>query len=151
MSIFESYQIAMDVARYTSMIHDGLDTCKHVARNLNPDFGDELDVPESYTGTRVEYIHQLIRSYSNAALFNYAALNDYINIVGLQTAKDAVTAIFGLNADAVQTEIQNMRDVAQYTYNNVLSLTTLLELESGATYIETRIPKWKSIRRRWDL
>lgn len=151
MAIFEKYQVAFDIARFTMMIHDGVDACKHLANNVEPDTGGTPEPPAGFTGTQLEYLQQRIRSYSNAALTNYAVLMEFINKIGIAEAKASLTAIFGVNADTIQAEILDMHDAAQYIYNNVLSATTLNQLQAGATYISGKVAPWKSLRRRWAI
>jgi len=151
MNILDRYQVAVDVVRFASMMHDGVDACKHVANNVDPDHGFEADLPEGYEDNRIGFLQIRIRSFSNAVLVNHNALIDFITVIGVQEVKDSLSQVFGVNPDNVQTQIQNMRDVASYVYNNVLSLTTVEELPVIATYISTRVPQWKSIRRRWAL
>lgn len=149
--MFEQYQIATDIARFTMMIHDGVDACKHAANGLDPDTGVAFELPDDYAGTELEFLQQVIRNWSNAALTNHAALLEYVNKIGLAESRLAVTNIFGVDASELRTFIAELRGVAQYLYNNVLGLTTMEQLATGANYIEVRIPQWNSIRRRWTL
>ena len=139
--MFDQYQIAHDVARFYNIIHDQVDACRHLCRLFNPDSGEAVDVAQA---------KDFIRSFSNGALVNYDAVYDYAQKIGVEEAKAAVTAIFGISADTLVTRLQTMRGVATYLYNNVLSWDET-QMESAADYIDTNVPQWKSIRRRWAL
>jgi len=146
--MFDQYQIAHDVARYYNIIHDGVDACKHLCRLLDPDTGNPIEAEEGKTV--VETVQAYLRSYSNAAAINYNAVYAYAQAVGVQDAKDAVTAIFGVNADNLVTRLQAMRDMATHIYNNCLGWNET-QMSTAADYIEANVPQWKSIRRRWAL
>lgn len=149
MSVFRNYQIAMDVARYTMIIYDGVDTIRYEARGIEPDSGAEIEPPD---GTPLlTHVKERIRSHSNAALVNHNALTTYVGKIGLANAKAAVTAVFGVNADDLQTELTKLRDIAQYAYNNVLSATSMAQLAAQADSVDAQLEKWVSIRRRWAL
>lgn len=146
--MFDNYQIAHDIARYYNIIHDGVDACKHLCRLLDPDTGNSVEAEEGKTV--VETVQAYLRSYSNAAVVNYSAVYAYAQAVGVQDAKDAVATTFGVNADALVTRFQAMRDMAQYIYNNCLGWNEA-QMATAANYIEANVPPWKSIRRRWAL
>lgn len=147
--MFDNYQIAHDVARFYNIIHDGVDACKHICRLVEPDSGNSLQAEQGKTV--IETAQSILRSYSNAAVVNCNALYTFVQNIGIQNTKDAVTAVFvGLNVDTLITDLKTMRNVARYIYNNCLSWNET-QMDSAANYIENNVPQWKSIRRRWAL
>jgi len=141
--MFDQYQIAHDIARFYNMIHDGVDACRWICHGVQPDNGEPIEEVHSE-------VLNILRSVSLAAKTNYGAVVTYANAVGIQTAKDAVAAVFGIDASTLIDRLQDLNTYANYIYNNCLNWTEE-DLQTAASYLDANVPKWKSIRRRWAL
>ena len=130
--------IANEILRFTDIIHDCLDACRYLLKGIEPDTGIALEVP---TDAELR-----IRSHSNAALINKAALTDFVTKIGTAKVQDALTTM-NIDASIVRDDINKMATYADYIYNNVLTEDHAVMAE----YLDTNLPKFISVRRRWAI
>ena len=147
--VFDQFIVASDAARYFNIIHDGIDAIRHIARSLNPDTGEALEIPNGED--QVAYIRTVINSIATAALANHVKLNDYATKIGITTISTYITNIFSIDVTQLQSELSTMRIISQYIINNIATFNTLTALENLALYIDANVSQWKSIRRSWAL
>lgn len=130
--------ISSEILRFTDIMHDCLDACRYLLKGLEPDTGVAIEIPLEINGR--------IRSYSNAVSVHKVALEEFIAKITPTVAQTALNSL-GVDVPKLRSDVTDMGTYASYIYNNVLTDDYAIM----ATYLDTNLPKFVSIRRRWAL
>lgn len=131
--------ISSEILRHVNILHDCLDACRYLLKGLEPDTGIVLVMTPAEANDR-------IRSHSNAAKINKVALSEFIDKVGTTEAQAALNSV-GVDVQALKADVADMGSYADYIYNNVLTEDHAVM----AAFLDTNLPKFISVRRRWAL
>lgn len=136
----EDLWIGDEVLKFTNIIHDCLDACRYLLSGIEPDTGVIVEVPSTLD------INERVRSHSRAAVTNKAVLVDFISKVGAGRVEEILISL-NVDPSTITADVRNMGENATYIYNNVLKG----DHTSLVTYLNTNLPKFVSVRRRWVL
>lgn len=130
--------ISSEILRFADIIHDCLDACRYLLKGLEPDTGIVLETPAE--------ANDRIRSHSNAAKIHKVALEEFITKITPSVAQEALASL-GVDVPTLRADVTDMGGYADYIYNNVLTK----DHATMAAFLDTNLPKFISVRRRWAL
>ncbi len=138
MAIRQDLWISSEILRFTDVMHDCLDACRYLLKGLEPDTGVAIE--------KLTEINSRIRSHANAAKIHQVALNEFITRLSISAVRSALDSV-GVDVQILKADIADMGNHGDYVYNNVLTK----DHATMATYLDTNLPKFVSVRRRWAL
>lgn len=146
-------QIAQDLIRFVNIMNDLLDCASFILREKDPQTGEKYQIQNedgTFRDATLDELKESVKRTGQNVLGYWNMLTNFKNKYGGANLANALASL-GIDALAIQSDLNNFDTEAKYLWQNIKSAQTKAELIPFADRIDLNIPKLVLVRRSWCL